>query len=77
MLMTMNEDERQRLRQLERATEELADSLDFLQQAMATGRQELERKLDEGFKEINQSLQILIDQSKVQGKAIQDIQDAL
>lgn len=75
--MTMNEDERQRLRQLEQATEELADALDFLQQSVEMGRQELDRKLDDGFAEINQSLQILIDQGKAQDRAIQELRERL
>lgn len=75
--MTMSEEERQRLRQVERATEELADSMDYQQQALEATRTEILSEMDAGFRKIGALFEILVEDIREDRKAIRRIEERL
>lgn len=76
----MSEEERQRLRQLEQATGELADSLGNLQGAVeAHWAEEAEQRRRDRqiLEEINQTVQILHDQNRAVFRRLTTIEEIL
>jgi hypothetical protein len=75
--MTMSDEERQRLRQVERATEELADALDFQQQALEATRAEILSEMEGGIRRIGALFEILVEDIREDRKALRKIEERL
>lgn len=75
--MTMSDEERQRLRQVEAAAEELANTLDFQQQAIEAVQLEIKNDMDKRFRRIGNLFDTLIGDIREDRKAIRAIEQRL